>query len=120
MGKDAVEERERKKRSDVRRRSTGIASWMDAEPTLVVRAISEAAATGGALRFGYSRDGGAFAVGVYGDGEPYTDFISCNENIDETLKYYIELFSSDDDTQASTQKAPKGPKRSPHSVARPN
>ena len=44
------------------------------------------------MRFGYSRDQGAFAIGVYGDGDPYTDFVSCAEPIDEYLEDYVNLF----------------------------
>jgi hypothetical protein len=65
---------------------------MDADAATLQRAITIAASTGGALRFGYSRDGGAFAVGVYGDGDPYTDFIGGNEPIDEYLEDYVKLF----------------------------
>lgn len=42
---------------------------------------------GGAVRLGFTRDGGAFAIGVYGDGEaPYTDYITDVQ----TLKDYLE------------------------------
>jgi len=109
MGKDAVEERERKTRSSVRRKPTGIASWDDCNGDILKRAICEAASVGGALRFGYSRDGGAFAIGVYGDGEPYTDFVSCKEDINETLLYYVELFSADEDkTKSGSQGTQNG------------
>lgn len=93
MGKDSVEDKERSGRRRSRRPTTGVADWATANAELLVRAVCAASITGGALRFGYSRDGGAYAIGVYGDGEPYTDFVSSAENIDDTLVYYLELFN---------------------------
>jgi hypothetical protein len=92
MGKDAIEERDRKPSRTTRRRPIAIANWNDATPATLVRAIVAAASADGALRFGYSRDGGAFAIGVYGDGDPYTDFVGGNEPIDEYLEDYVKLF----------------------------
>jgi len=69
MGDKKQEKKEQKRR--VRERFTAKASWHDANSELVVRAIAAASSDGGALRFGYTRDGGAFCVGVYGDGEAY-------------------------------------------------
>jgi hypothetical protein len=92
MGKDANEEKERKPSRRPRRTSSHVADYAQANPTKLLSAIAAAARVGGALRFGYSRDGGAFAIGVYGDGEPYTDFVAGTEEIDETLEYYVELF----------------------------
>jgi len=69
MGDKKSEKKERSRR--IKERFTATASWHDANSELVLRAIAAAAADGGALRFGYTRDGGAFCIGVYGDGEPY-------------------------------------------------
>lgn len=101
MGKDAVEERERGGARTPRRKSHGVADWACASGERIRDAICSAASTGGALRFGYSRDGGAFAIGVYGDGDPYTDFVSCNEPIDDYLQEYIELFTDLADIRAT-------------------
>jgi hypothetical protein len=45
---------------------------------------------GGALRLGYTRDGGAYAVGVYGDGTPFTEYIPPSDDIEVYLKGIIE------------------------------
>lgn len=37
--------------------------------------MKAAMAAGGALRIGMTRDWGAMAIGVYGDGEPYTEYL---------------------------------------------
>lgn len=39
----------------------------------------------GAVRFGYTSDGGAYAIGIYGDGEPYTEYVRPGEDMDKTL-----------------------------------
>lgn len=66
------------------------ADWMSVNAELLVHAIATVSFTGGALRFGYTRDGGAYAVGVYGDGpEPYTDYIRPGEGVDEYLAELI-------------------------------
>lgn len=113
MGKDPNEERERR---SVRRRGRAVrhvADWGTANGAKLVSAIAAAANVGGALRFGYSRDGGAFAIGVYGDGEPYTDFVPGVENIDDALDDYVDLFESLKDdiaTSSSNAKQPTKPK----------
>jgi hypothetical protein len=48
---------------------------------------------GGALRLGYSRDGGAYAVGVYGDGDPYTLYHPPEDDIDSLLAKIENAFS---------------------------
>jgi hypothetical protein len=48
--------------------------------------VTTLASTGGAIRFGYTSDGGAYAIGIYGDGEPYTDYVKPAEDINEYLK----------------------------------
>ena len=78
----------------LRRRTGGIADWASASSEKVMQAIELAARTGGAIRFGYSRDGGAYALGIYGDGKPYTVFVTPAEDIDATLDDVIELFET--------------------------
>lgn len=70
----------------------GPADWDIADAELIKAAIAAAATTGGALRFGYSRDKGAYAVGIYDGGEPYTEFIRPAENIDQFLRQVEQHF----------------------------
>jgi hypothetical protein len=35
---------------------------------------------GGAIRIGATRDGGAYAIGVYGFGEPFTEYCGASED----------------------------------------
>jgi hypothetical protein len=78
----------------LRSRNGGIADWQSANSNTLIRAIATAAVVGGALRCGYSRDGGAYAIGIYGDGEPYTVFVKPGEDIDIILEDIIDLFES--------------------------
>ena len=64
------------------RRSRGKpASWSDEDAVKVLEAIDGVCKRGGAVRLGYTRDGGAFAIGVYGDGEPYTEYLRAGDDI---------------------------------------
>jgi hypothetical protein len=58
------------------------ADWTTASAEAVKRVVCAVTQHGFAVRFGYTRDGGAFAVGVVGDGDPYTEFIRPTEEID--------------------------------------
>ena len=67
------------------------ANWMLVDAEQLRYAITAVAASGGALRIGYTRDGGAYAIGVYGDGEPYTEYLRPSEDVSE----YLEQLSKD-------------------------
>lgn len=73
----------------VQRNAGDVADWEGANPTLLLRAIALVAIAGGALRLGYTRDGGAYSIGIYGDGEPYTEYVRPNEDIDAYLAALI-------------------------------
>jgi len=109
MGQDNNERRNGTRSRTPRRNPRNFANWLDADGAILKRAISAASTVGGALRFGYSRDGGAFAVGVYGDGEPYTDFYSPTEDINEFLEDYVKLFEGIQDDMEKPAPAPKSP-----------
>lgn len=76
----------------IRRDGGGTADWESVDREILVKAVASAAKVGGALRFGYSRDGGAYAIGIYGDGEPYTEFVRPSEDIDIILKDIMSMF----------------------------
>jgi len=93
----------------VRRQSGQEADWASVSGTVIISAIAAAAITGGALRFGYSRDGGAYAIGIYGDGEPYTEFVRPSEDVEQFLKDVEQLFVSLADAAAASAKGKKSP-----------
>lgn len=70
--------------------SREVADWMAADATLLQRAVAAAGLKGGALRLGYTRDGGAYAIGIYGSGDPFTEFIRPSENINDYLQSLID------------------------------
>jgi len=70
--------------------TAGIAEWGSVDGELLARAVSVVARMGGALRLGYTRDGGAYAVGIYGDGEPFTEYIPPSDSVEDYLKGVIE------------------------------
>lgn len=70
-----------------------VADWQNVDTTILVWAICVVALAGGALRFGYTRDGGAYAIGVYGDGEPYTEYIKPGEDVNAVIRAIGEAFA---------------------------
>lgn len=86
MGRDKHEEA---KRSPQKRRysrtTTAVADWATIDAEAIRTAIATVAAVGGALRFGYTSDGGAYAVGIYGDGDPYTEYVRPHESVEDVL-----------------------------------
>lgn len=91
----------------LRRGQGGVADWEQADGDTLKRCIATVASTGGALRFGYSRDGGAYAIGIYGDGEPYTEFVRPSDDIDVILTDIKDLFESIADDGAQVKVPPK-------------
>lgn len=69
-----------------RRVETQVADWAKVDSREIQDAIAAVAQCGGALRFGYTRDGGAYAVGVYGAGDPYTEYIRPGEDVEAYLR----------------------------------
>lgn len=62
------------------------ADWAGVENEAICTAIAALGSIGGALRFGYTRDGGAYAVGVYGlESQPYTDYLRPGDDISAYL-----------------------------------
>lgn len=71
------------------------ADWQSADANLIAAAIAVVSYRGGALRFGYTRDGGAYAVGIYGDGEYYAEYIRPTEDIDAFLRTLIAKWADE-------------------------
>jgi len=61
------------------------ADWGTVTPEVIHTLVASVTAIGGAVRFGYSRDGGAYSIGILGDGEPYTEYFRPNDDIDARL-----------------------------------
>ena len=71
------------------------ADWSTANPMVVSGLITAVASRGGAVRFGYTRDGGAYAVGFYYGTENVTKYCRPNEDLTAFLNdwadFYLEL-----------------------------
>lgn len=70
------------------------ADWNTADGEQLRETIASVASVGGALRLGYSRDGGAYAIGVYGDGDPYTLYVPPSEEIADVLAKIENAFKA--------------------------
>jgi len=72
------------------------ARWADLDGIEVLEWLARMSALGGALRLGLTRDGGAFAVGVYGDGStPYTLYASGADELQATMNELLKTLESD-------------------------
>lgn len=99
MKNQSLEKRDAKRaakesgRSRVLNNAGSTADWASVDPSLMLYAVAAVAARGGAVRFGYTRDGGAYAVGVYDNGDNETDYIRPSEDINGYLRALGDDFS---------------------------
>lgn len=93
------------------RENTGGVDWMDADAEKLRSLVAAAAFRGGALRFGYTRDGGAYAVGVYYGNEYWTDYVRPGEDIDTYLDDLTGSFQDADVLPKKDWKKPQGHRR---------
>lgn len=89
--------------------SAQAADWGEVDADIIRGAIAAASMAYGALRFGYTSDGGAYALGIYGDGDkPYTEYIRPSEDIEGVLRNVEATFLDIHVEQSKgTGKAPK-------------
>jgi len=81
------------RRFGVNRETSLAADWGRVDAEQLKRVIVAVCRAGGALRFGYTADGGAFALGIYGDGpEPYTEYMRPTEDVGDTLDDLAQTF----------------------------
>jgi len=95
MPKPFREQDENRSSRRKQRGHTEPASWLAADAELLRQAIVAVTAAGGAVRFGYTKQGGAFAIGYLGDGEPYTDYVRPTDDIDKYLQETILAWSDE-------------------------
>lgn len=81
--KQKPKEAEQKRR---RRALSEEADWSAQDGDLLKSIIANVTGDGGAIRFGYSRDGGAYSLGIYGDGKPFTEFCPASTDVDTWLR----------------------------------
>jgi len=71
----------------------GGADWGAVDPRLLCELVSTVTSRGGAVRFGYSRDGGAYALGLYYGGSSKTVYCSPHDDPDAMLGVWIAKYS---------------------------
>lgn len=74
------------------RRERVVANWEASDGDILRSVIELVSDHDGALRLGRSRDGGSYAIGIYGDGEPYTEYIPATEDINAYLSELLEYW----------------------------
>jgi len=72
--------------------SSGRVTWADVNAETLKAVIVAVSETGCAVRFGYSRDKGAYAVGIVGDGDPYTIWGASVDELDIKLEGLEQAF----------------------------
>jgi len=120
--KRAMESKKERKQQRKFRRETDEqngANWATVDGSTIHSTICKVTAAGGALRFGYTLDGGAYALGIYGDGAaPYTEYIRPSEDIERILSELGAVFDGDEtDTEPVTRTA--GKKLPPSAATKP-
>lgn len=89
---DSRAQRRNKKRQRIQAARTEVTVG-DIEGNALLHALDCVLRGGGAVRIGRTRDGGAWAIGVYGDGDqPYTEYIQGSEDINKYLWELGEFF----------------------------
>ena len=71
------------------------ADWNSVDAGLLQQAIATVAEGGGAIRFGYTRDGGAYAIGILGDGDPYTEYLRPSDDVAAYFEGLIQDWEGD-------------------------
>lgn len=67
-------------------------SWGDVDAATLREVVTAVTSTGCAIRLGYSRDKGAFAIGIVGDGEPYTIWAGSEDELAMKFEKLLQSF----------------------------
>lgn len=62
------------------------ADWRSVDAAVIHGLVVAAADAGGAVRFGFTRNGGAYAIGVYGFGDGFTEYLRPSDDITGYLR----------------------------------
>lgn len=78
-------------RSNVSDDGGAIADWGTIDGSYVVDLIQVVSRLGGAVRFGYTRDGGAYSVGIYLDDDRETFYFKPGDDLGDAITRLTEL-----------------------------
>jgi len=70
----------------------GAADWGGANAGLMLQLVCFVGDAGGAVRYGYTRDGGAYSIGIYLGEDSKTYYGNEADGIDELLTELVEYF----------------------------
>lgn len=73
---------------------TGKADWSSADPRWVAGVVHVVTRVGGAVSFGYSRDGGAYSLSIMLDGDRETLWFNGGADIDTELEGVYATFET--------------------------
>jgi hypothetical protein len=73
--------------------TAGRADYATATPAWIVAAIVAVTAAGGAIQFGYSRDGGVYTVVILLEGEIEKNYVKQSEGIDQFCEELYTAFT---------------------------
>jgi len=74
------------------RKGGAVADWNNADPALILRLVCLVGLEGGAVRLGYTRDGGAYSIGIYLGDKSKTYYCNEAEGINDQISELIEYF----------------------------
>lgn len=91
MARKTIEEANHGVNRMPRKGAGGPADYACMDGSALVKHLEQLTNWGCAIRFGKTKDGGAFALGIYGVDEiPYTEFLTPNENPGDYIKDLVE------------------------------
>lgn len=73
---------------------TEVADWESLNPTDVLKLIATVTGHGGTVTFGYTRDGGAYYLSYFIDGQAEKEYFRPTEDVDKLILIEIESWQS--------------------------
>lgn len=71
--------------------SGNVADWGTVTGKVLVDLVQVVSSAGGAVRFGYTRDGGAYSVGIYLDDDRETFYFKPADDLDDAIGQLTEM-----------------------------
>lgn len=77
-------------------RGAEVADWGTVSADLLSKVVEAYTRRDRAIRFGYTPDGGAYAIGIYGvESKPYTEYIRPSEDVEQYLQFLLTAVEDD-------------------------
>lgn len=74
--------------------SSDVSDWGTVTPKVLIDLVQVVSGLGGAVRLGYTRDGGAYSVGIYLDDDRETFYCRPSDDLDDFITRLTELLRS--------------------------